>query len=102
MQKVNELHSKTNFHIILKEILNNEDCEDLDPGSGSIHSAGNISLSQQYQRGISSNRIQLSSTRPGQSITGGTSLTGSEKALPPNSLNLSSTTSKYLYQMKVN
>ena len=75
--------------------MNNEDCEDLEAGSGSIHSAGSISLNQHHQRGISTNRVQLSSTRPSQNIDGGTLLAGNEKALPPNSLNLSSTTSKH-------
>ena len=66
-------------NIFLQEILNNEDCEDLDPGSGSIHSAGSINLNQHHQRASSSNRIQLSSTRPGQNIGGGASLSGNEK-----------------------
>ena len=81
------------FFVQCKEILNNEDCEDLDPGSGSIHSAGNINLAQPHQRSSASNRIQLSG-RPGQKLGSGTSLTGNEKNVPPNSLNLTSTISK--------
>ena len=73
--------------------MNNEDCEDLDPGSGSIHSAGNINLNQHHQRTSASNRIQLSG-RPGQKVVSGASATGNEKVVPPNSLNLASTISK--------
>ena len=73
--------------------MNDEDCEELDPGSGSIHSAGNITLAQHHQRNSASNRIQLSG-RPGQKIVSGTSATGNEKIIPPNSLNLTSTISK--------
>ena len=71
--------------------MDNEDCEELDPGSGSIHSAGSLSLSQHPQTKAAVNRIQLNS-RSGQKIG-----SGSEKVLPPNSLNLTSTISKYGY-----
>ena len=76
-----------------QEILNNEDCEELDPGSGSVHSAGNLTQNQHQQRTSSSNRIQ-SSARSGQKLVSGMSITGHEKILPPNSLNLTSTISK--------
>ena len=71
--------------------MDNEDCEELDPGSGSIHSAGSLSLSQHPQTKAAVNRIQLNS-RSGQKIG-----SGSDKVLPPNSLNLTSTISKYGY-----
>ena len=82
-------YSNSNISIFIQDILDNEDCEELDPGSGSIHSAGSLSLSQHPQTKAAVNRIQLNS-RSGQKIS-----SGSEKVLPPNSLNLTSTISKY-------
>ena len=73
--------------------MNDEDCEELDPGSGSVHSAGNP-MQTQFQQRSGTSRIQ-NSAMSGQTIVSGTSVIGNEKVLPPTSLNLSSATSKY-------
>ena len=73
--------------------MNDEDCEELDPGSGSVHSAGNPIHNQFQQRG-STSRTQ-NSAMSGQKIISGTPVIGNEKMLPPNSLNLTSTTGRY-------
>ena len=76
-----------------QQILQNEDCEELDAGSGSVHSAGNPTHNQHQQRTGNFSTAQNTSVT-GQKYASGMRVAGNEKITPPNSLNLSSSISK--------